>query len=31
MIPPESVRIEPSDLGSNAGVMGAIALASQKD
>ncbi len=29
MIPPESVRIEPSDLGSNAGVMGAIALASR--
>lgn len=31
MIPPESVRIEPSDLGSNAGVMGSIALASRKD
>ena len=31
MIPAESVRIEPSDLGSDAGVMGAIALASRKD
>lgn len=31
MIPTESVRIEPSDLGSNAGVMGAIALAAGKD
>ena len=27
MLPPDSVRIEPSDLGSNAGIMGAIALA----
>lgn len=31
MIPTESVRIEPSDLGSNAGVMGSIALAAGKD
>ena len=31
MFPAESVRIEPSDLGSDAGIMGAIALAAQKD
>ena len=30
MIPPDSVRIEPSELGSDAGVMGAIALAARK-
>ena len=31
MIPADSVRIEASDLGSDAGVMGAIALASRKN
>ena len=30
MIPPESVRIEPSELGSEAGMKGAIALAAGK-
>jgi glucokinase len=31
MLPADSVRIEPSDLGSSAGVMGAIALAAGRD
>lgn len=31
MLPPDSVRIEPSELGSHAGVMGSIALAAGRD
>jgi glucokinase len=31
MLPADSVRIEPSELGSNAGVMGAIALAAGRN